>query len=481
MEETIYKNRMLILLNIVMMTFMATLDGSIVNVALPVMAKELSVTTQSVAWVVTAYLIVISTTILIFGKLGDIRGKTGVFKFGIVIFTLGSLMCGIPVSFQFLVAARIIQAVGAAAFMANSQGIITHVFPRNERGRALGISGTFVALGSLVGPPLGGFIISVLNWNYIFLINVPIGIFTLIMGMKTLPANDFKTLERFDFKGAILIVATIFFLFGALLAGENIGYVNPLILSGFAFSIISLVMLIIVEKNVKAPLLALNIFHNKLFSLSIFCAFISFLAISCSSIIQPFYLQDVIKLTPASTGLIMMAFPLILAVVAPISGHLSDKIGSEFLTFLGLLLTSAGLFLLSTLNEYSNMALMVVFIAIMSIGNGMFQSPNTSLIMSTVPLDKLGIAGSVNALVRNLGMVFGITMATTLLYDRMSYKLGRRVSDFIPGEEHAFIYGMRIVFIAAGIFCALGALLTAYRLIEKRTKLKSMEQDMTKE
>lgn len=473
MEEAVYSNRMLILFNIVMMTFMATLDGSIVNVALPVMASELSVTTQSIAWVVTVYLVVISTTILIFGKLGDIHGKTRIFKFGIVVFTLGSLMCGIPISFPFLMAARIIQAVGAAGFMANSQGIITHVFPRNERGRALGISGTFVALGSLVGPPLGGFIVSILNWNYIFLINVPIGIFTFLMGMKTLPKDDYKSSEKFDLKGAVLIIITIFAIFGSLSAGETYGYARPFILAGFAIAAVILFIFMALEKKVASPLLDLNIFHNKLFSLSIFCGFLSFVAISCSTIIQPFYLQNVMKLSPATTGLIMMAFPLIMAVVAPVSGHMSDKIGSEFLTFLGLLFTSAGLFLLSTLNEYSSMTLLVAFIAVMSVGNGMFQSPNTSLIMSTVSIDKLGIAGSINALVRNLGMVFGISMSTALLYDRMSFKLGHRVSDFIPGEEHAFIYGMRIVYILAGCFCAFGALLTAYRLIEKRMKLKS--------
>jgi MFS family permease len=171
--------------------------------------------------------------------------------------------------------------------------------------------------------------------------------------------------------------------------------------------------------------------------------------------------------------MIMMTFPLILSVVAPISGHLSDKIGSEFLTFLGLLLTSAGLFLMSTLNEHSDLLTMIVFIAIMSLGNGLFQSPNNSLVMSTVPPNKLGIAGSVNALVRNLGMVFGITLATTLLYNRMSHKLGYDVVDYVQGQEEAFIYGMRYVYITAAVICTVGALLTAYRLYTRRMNKKS--------
>lgn len=467
MEEAVHKNRMLILLNIVLMTFMATLDGSIVNVALPEMAKNLSVTTQTIAWVVTSYLIMISTSILIFGKLGDIHGKTKIFKVGIVTFTIGSLLCGIPYSFPFLIIARVIQGIGASAFMANSQGIITQVFPRNERGKALGISGTFVALGSLVGPPLGGFIVTILNWNYVFLINVPIGIFVFIMGMRILPHKDMKTAERFDISGSILVVVTILSLFGSLMAAETLGFSNPIILAGFAIAIVSLVIFLIVEKKKSAPLLHLSIFQNKLFSLSIFCAFVSFISIYSPIIIQPFYLQIVMHQSPAVTGLILTSFPLIMAVVAPISGHLSDKIGSEFLTLMGLILTSLGLFLLSTLTQSSKISTLILYVAIMSVGNGLFQSPNNSLVMSTVSPDKLGIAGSVNALVRNLGMVSGISLATTLLYDRMSFKAGFKVTDVVPGLETPFIYGMRFVYITSSIICAVGAILTAFRYFSK--------------
>jgi len=167
-------------------TFMATLDSSIVNVALPKMAKSLSVSTESIAWVVSSYLIVISASILIFGRLGDMKGKTNIFHIGVVIFTFGSLLCGISHSFIILIIARSLQAIGAAATMANNQGIITQVFPSNERGKALGISGAFVALGSLTGPPIGGFIITHFSWEYIFLINIPIGIFVFLLGLSRL-------------------------------------------------------------------------------------------------------------------------------------------------------------------------------------------------------------------------------------------------------------------------------------------------------
>ncbi|MBU3145089.1 MFS transporter [Clostridium sp. CF012] len=464
------KKRGLILFIVVMVTFMSTLDSSIVNVALPIMAKSLNVSSGGIQLVVTSYLIIISATILVFGRLGDILGKTKVFKFGIALFTLGSLLCGISRSFPILVLARVIQGIGAAGTMANNQGIITEVFPVNERGKALGITGTFVALGSLVGPPLGGFIVSATSWEYIFLINVPIGLITLFYGIKILPKGHKKAKGKMDGLGALLFMFAIVPLFAALGQGQEVGFTQPIILLGFLIAIISFSVFIIVEKKRENPLLQLKIFENKLFSLSIFCGFVSFVAIFCSIIIQPFYLQDVLRFSPASTGLVLMIFPLILSVVAPASGHLSDKIGSEILTFIGLFITSLGLLLMSTLNEKSSIISMVIFIAIMSIGNGLFQSPNNSLVMSTVPKDKLGIAGSVNALIRNLGMVCGIALATTILYNRMSYKIGYHVTDYVIGRNDAFIYGMKIVYITAAVICMIGATLTFLRLYRSKSK-----------
>ncbi len=465
------KNRWLILFIVVMVIFMSTLDSSIVNVALPVMARSLNVTSASIQLVVTSYLIIISATILIFGRLGDIHGKTKIFKVGITLFTIGSLLCGITSSFPILVLARVIQAIGAAGSMANSQGIITEVFPAKERGKALGITGTFVALGALVGPPLGGFILDATSWEYIFLINVPIGIIILFYSFKILPKGHSTAKGQLDWLGALLFIFTIIPLFAALGEGQAIGFTQPLILLGFLISLICFIAFITLERKLDNPLLKLQIFENKLFSLSIFCGFISFIAIFASTIIQPFYLQDVMNFSPSTTGLVLMIFPLILSVVAPISGHLSDKIGSEILTLVGLIFTSVGLLLMSSLTEYSSIIRMIFSISIMSIGNGLFQSPNNSLVMSTVPKDKLGIAGSVNALIRNLGMVCGIALSNTILYNMMSYKLGYHVTDYVVGRNDVFIYGMKIVYMTAAAVCMIGVILTFLRLFNKKTKL----------
>lgn len=467
-SEKIYKNRMIILFNVVLMTFMATLDGSIVNVALPNMAEKLSVSTEAIAWVVSSYLIVISGSILIFGRLGDIKGKTNVFHWGIILFTFGSLLCGISNSFLFLIIARSVQAVGAAATMANNQGIITQVFPSNERGKALGISGTFVALGSMAGPPIGGFIISGFSWKYIFLINVPIGIVVFLLGLKILPKSQKEANEGLDAKGAVLFTISVVSLFTSLILGEDYGYRHPAIIAGFLVAVLTFILFLFVEKRLEHPLLQLSLFKNGLFSLSIFCAFISFISINSFIIIQPFYLQNVMKYTPAFTGIIMVVYPLVMSVVAPTSGYLSDKIGSEFLTFLGLLANCTGLFLMSTLNEHTSLHTLILFIILMSVGNGLFQSPNNSLTMSNAPRNMLGIAGSVNALIRNLGMITGTSLAILILYSRMSSRIGYKVSTYIAGRDDVFIYGMRGAYLTAAFICTLGAVLTAIRLYRRR-------------
>jgi EmrB/QacA subfamily drug resistance transporter len=473
----VYKNRWIILVNVLLATFMATLDGSIVNVALPDMAQKMHVSMAAIEWVVTSFLIAVAATILIFGRIGDIIGKTRVFKFGVVLFTIGSLLCGFTNSLPFLVGARVIQAIGAAATMATNQGIITQVFPAKERGRALGVIGTFVALGAMAGPPLGGIIVSAVNWKYIFLINVPIGIIVFLMTLKIFPkANEVKD-EKLDGKGAILFTITMVALFGAVEQGQNTGYNSPLIIGAFIVAIITFILFIIVEKKLEDPLLQLSIFKNSLFSISILCAFISFIAISASNIILPFYFQDAKQISPAITGFFMMISPIVLSVVAPFSGYLSDKIGSEILTLVGLILTSFGLILIGTLNENSSLIFLVIFIIIMTIGNGMFQSPNNSLIMSTVPKDKLGIAGSVNALIRNIGMVSGTSFATLLLYNRMSHKIGYRVIDYVKGRSDVFMYGMRYVYICAGIMCVIGAIITAVRFYN--SKKNSSTENLT--
>lgn len=471
MSHEVYKNRWRILAVVLLGPFMSTLDSSIINVALPDMAQRLNVGINTIQWVVTSYLIVISAFVLIFGKMADIFGKTTVFQYGFIVFSIGSLLCGISKNVKFLIFSRIVQAIGAAMIMSSNQGIIASTFPASERGRALGLSGTTVAIGTMLGPPLGGIMVEVLNWESIFLINVPIGIVAFFLGKKILPSEKRKeNVGDFDLKGATLFITFVISLFWAMLSGEKLGWENKYIILSFFIGAVSFISFYFVELKEENPMLDFSIFKNKLFNVSIFCAFVSFVVIFCHSIIHPFYLQYVLSISPARAGILMMVFPIVAGITAPISGYVSDRVGSEILTFLGLLSTTIGLILIGLLNTNSTYFDIVVRIAILGFGNGLFQAPNNAIIMSLVKHSKLGIVGSINALVRNMGMVFGIAFSIALLYNRMSDEIGYKVVSFVPGRLDVFIHAMKFVYFSAAFICILGMTFTVLRITERRKR-----------
>ena len=322
----------------------------------------------------------------------------------------------------------------------------------------------------MIGPPLGGFILSALNWQCIFFVNVPIGIVAFALGLKVLPKGTSNN-ETIDIKGAVLFFIAIISLFSSLIGAQTLGYSNPLIIISFIVALISFIIFIKLENKALVPLLDLEIFENNVFSISLFCAFVSFVCISASGLIIPFYLENTLKIDSSKAGLIMMISPLIITLVSPFSGSLSDKIGAKFLTFLGLIFTSIGFLLMSFLDINSPIVYMILFLGIMAIGNGLFQPSNNSLNNVISPRNKLGIAGSVNSLVRNLGQIFGVTLATTVLYNFMSYKIGYRVINYIESRDDVFIFGMRYVYIVLAIICGIGAIITAFRLYSNKLNL----------
>ncbi|MUG86337.1 DHA2 family efflux MFS transporter permease subunit [Paenibacillus timonensis] len=471
-DPDIQRKRWLILIVLNLFTFMSTLDGSIVNIALPVISKEMKLSVAQAEWVVTAYLMMICAAILFFGKLGDIVGKIKVFKWGMVIFTVGSLLCGFSFSLPLLVGSRLLQALGASMTMANSQGIVTDIFPANERGKALGLIGTFVSLGSIAGPSLGGVIVSSLGWEYIFWVNLPVGLIAIGIGWKMLPADRTQLKVKIDTAGSLLFPVFILALFSGLLLGQQIGYQDIRIIGALALAAIVFIVFLWVEKRSEAPMLQLTLFRNPLFSLSILTGFLVFVANFCFNIIAPFYTQSILNLSPSHAGFLMMLFPIVMVIVAPLSGALSDKIGSELLTFAGLIVMVIAQIGLARLHDSSPIALVGVWIAMLGLGSGLFQSPNNSLVMSKIPKTQLGIAGSINSLVRNIGMVVGITVATTTLFSVMSSRAGRRVTGLVPDRPDLFLTGMHVVFMTSASICLVAALLTGWRFWSARRAVR---------
>lgn len=459
-------HRWLVLLNISISIFMATLDGSIVNIALPVMSKELSVSIGSIQWVVTSYLLSISVLLLIWGKISDLYGKKMIFASGFIIFTIGSALCGISSSLGMLVFSRVTQAVGASSMMALSQGIITSTFPPNERGRALGISGATVAIGSLVGPSLGGILVDAAGWKSIFLINIPIGIIGTILTFIIIPSiHEAPTSTRFDFKGSVMFIGFLLLLFLGLLFLQEGGISVGIFTLMFFMSVVILFFFIKYERTHENPLINLKLFETRVFSLGLGSAFLSFTALSSTTLFIPFYLQLFLKYGPLTAGLLISAYPLTTAILSPITGFISDKISYRPLTVTGLAINTVVLFRLSTIGSSTSSLEFIILMIFLGAGVAIFQSPNNSSVMGSVPKEHLGIAGGINALFRNLGLVSGTTLSVLIFSYSTKINinsLSDKAGAFNPGS---FLTGFRIVLVFAALSCLLATIISLSRTI----------------
>ncbi|MGY3766685.1 MFS transporter [Vagococcus vulneris] len=463
------KYRWYILVVVGMFTFMSTLDGSIVNIALPTLSHDLSVTTNQSEWVVSIYLMAVCSFLLLFGKISDSYGKVKIFKIGAFIFIIGSFLCGIANTLPLLLLARVVQAIGASMTMATNNGIITEAFPLSERGRALGMIGSFVSLGAIAGPGIGGVILSHFHWSYIFWINVPIGLLTILIGWRLLPKSQIvKKRADIDFFGFILFSLFISLFFGAIFIGQEKGFNQPSIIISVIISICALIGFIFWEKRHSNPLIQLKLFKNTTFTISLICAVFIFITNFFSNVILPFYLQNIRGMDPKTAGFLMMVFPLIMVIGAPISGYLTDKTGPYVITLAGLFIVAASQFCFIFLTPSSPIPAFIAIMGLVGVGNAMFTAPNNTIIMSSVDNSDLGIAGSLNALARNLGMVLGISLSTTILYQSMSLKAGKKILTITSRNSEVFTFGMHITYFFSFIFCMVALGLTSYRFIRGR-------------
>ena len=465
-----HNNMWLILIATCLFTFMSTLDGSIVNIAMPTMSKDLAISMNEAEWIVSVYMITICCLLIFWGRISDTVGKVKIFKIGTLIFIMGSLFCGISSTLEMLLISRIIQATGASMTMATNYGIITENFPPEMRGRSLGVLGSFVSLGSIAGPGIGGVIIQKYTWHYIFLINIPIGIFAFVLGYFVFPKSKKKDIPlNLDYLGFILFDMFIISLFMGIFIGQVIGFTKLSIIILFIIAVCSFVGFIFREKRAKNPLIDLTIFNNKSFSVGLTCAVLIFSSNLFMNTLLPFYLQDTLKLSSLMSGFILMCVPIAMVIVAPISGALSDKIGAKGLTFLGLFIVSVSQLLFILIGLKTTISHLVLLTLLAGTGVALFQSPNNSIIMSSVEHNHLGIAGSINSLARNIGMVTGLSLSTTILYSSMTQKAGYKVNGYINGRDDLFLYGMHIAFLVSFSLCFIAFIITGIRLYRKKS------------
>jgi EmrB/QacA subfamily drug resistance transporter len=445
-------------------SFMATMTASIVNVGLPPITAALHTDITTAQWVVTAYLLVITSLLPLVGRLGDIWGRRTVYGFGFIGFTAGSLLCGIANSIGLLIGFRVLQAVGAAALMANSMAIVTGSFPQSERGKVLGVIGTVVALGSLSGPGIGGLLVEHFGWHSIFFVNIPVGILGYAGVRLILPVDRDLCQERIDYLGAIFFTASMVSFLLALSYGTEWSWTSLTTITCVSFALIVFGVFVWYETRIEQPMLELTIFKNMAFSAGNLAGFLSFTAMFTNTMLLPFFLHDVLSFAPAKTGLIMSAFPLVMAITAPVSGILSDKVGTVTLTTVGLGLMAAGLLMTAKLHLDATLWLIMGAQAVMGLGNGLFQSPNNNSVMSSVEPRQLGVAGGINALARNFGMVCGTAVAVSILEYQRVASLGGLSQPTDAQQVAAFMAGYHDALLVGACLATAGALISFKRI-----------------
>lgn len=416
-----YSRKWYVMLAVGVGIFLATLDGSIVNVAMPTLERTLQTSLAIVQWVVLAYLLTVTTLLLSIGRLADIIGKKSIYLTGFMVFTLGSLLCGLSPTVAWLIAARVLQAVGAAMIMALGPAIITEAFPTSQRGQAMGLSGLAVSLGIITGPMLGGLLLRSLSWHWIFLVNVPVGIVATLISLGCVPATKPRGKQRFDYVGAITMFISLLALLLGLTFGQELGFTATPILALLGVWLLFLALFLTAELRSDQPMVDLRLFRNTEFSISLITGFITFVLIAGVMFLTPFYLENVLGYDPLTMGQLLSVLPIALGVMAPMAGWLSDRFGTRSITIIGLCVQVIGYGLFSRIHAQTTMLEFVLYLLPVGLGMGIFQSPNNSAIMGTVPQNQLGIASGFLAITRTLGQTTGIALLSALWASRVDF------------------------------------------------------------
>jgi DHA2 family multidrug resistance protein-like MFS transporter len=420
---------------------LATLDSTVVNVALPILARDLQVDAASSVWVVNAYQLTVAICLLPFASLAESRGYRCIYLAGLAVFTLASLLCALSTSFSILVAARVLQGIGGAAIMSVNIALLRFIYPSSLLGSGVGNAALVVAVSAAAGPGVAAAILSIGSWPYLFVMNVPLGLLAFFIAARTLPENP-RSDTHFDWRSAVLNALTL----GLLVSGitgfsnsdESVGI--ALILGG---AVLSGIVFVWHQTTIDTPLLPLDLLRRPVFALSMLTSTCSFAAQSLAYVSLPFYFYNVLGRSMVETGFLMMPWPVAVAVLAPISGRLADHYSPAILGGIGLAVLALGLGLLASLPPEPLTSDIAWRLAICGAGFGLFQSPNIKAILTSTPRERSGSAGGMQATVRVLGQSIGAALAVA-------------VFNIAPHSQTTV--SLWVAAVLSGIGCVLGTL-----------------------
>lgn len=438
------------ILTIVIGITMAVLDGAIANVALPTIARDLHASPASSIWVVNAYQIAIVISLLTLSFLGDMFGYRRVYQCGLVLFTLTSLLCALSDSLLTLTLARVAQGFGGAALMSVNTALIRLIYPQRQLGRGMGINSFVVAVSSAAGPTIAAAILSVASWQWLFLINVPLGVLSLVLALRYLPANGSRSaMPKFDLLSAVMNALTFGLLITAM-SGFAQGQSTTLVLTEIAAMLVIGTFFVRRQLRLPVPLLPVDLLRIPLFSLSICTSICSFCAQMLALVSLPFFMQSVLGRSEVETGLLLTPWPLATMVMAPLAGYLIERVHAGLLGALGLAMMACGLFALAMLPTTPADADIIWRMALCGAGFGLFQSPNNHTIISSAPRQRSGGASGMLGTARLLGQSSGAALVALLfnLFDKS---------------------GTHTSLMLAGILATVAAIVSSLRITQPRT------------
>jgi EmrB/QacA subfamily drug resistance transporter len=443
--------------------FMFSVDYSMLNISLPVIAKYFGVTIANVSRLPLAYLLVVTSTVLLFGKLGDIKGFKNIFVGGLIIFVTGTFLCGVAPTLDILLGLRVYQCIGEAMFSPIGIAIVTVFLPSDIKGRALGFMATAQGLGFCLGPVLGGFINTNLGWHGIFFVNIPLGIFMILASLKVIPSKQ-PLLEdrRVDTKGAILIFICLSTLVYALNSISVMGFKNPVILSCFAVSLAAFIMFLIQESRTPNPILYLPLFLSRDFAFATASAFCVVFVYIGLIFLFPFYLNIVRGMDIMNAGLVLMIPALMVIISAPIAGVVSDRVGSRPICTFGIAMTTVAFLMFSYFTPKTPISYIIPALVIAGVAIGCFLPANNKLVMILAPSDKQGMASAVYKILNSTGGVFGIAILPLIIMRKVSAAAAHAHIEMSAVKQHPEIVmaGFDAAFKFAMFICLAGLLFT---------------------
>jgi len=416
-------------------SFMTTLDGSIVNIGLPSIANTFHVgVSGATEWIIIGYLVVIAAVLLTFGRLADMLGRKPIFMAGLIIFVLGSVLCGFAPSLPMLILARLFQGLGGALIFSVNVAMITSTFPNNKRGLALGLNAVVVSLGVAAGPTIGGIITQYLTWRWIFFVNVPITLIVLLAALYFYKEQrpQHAHLEQFDPIGAVMLAIGLAAFMLGISFGQEWGWFSPATLTSLIVGVVMLTASVYVEAHIEHPILNLSLLVNRVFALANISFILCMMALFAPGFLLPFYFEQLRGFSTIETGLLLTPLPLMLAIAAPLSGSLADRRGARLISPIGLAFACLGLFLLSQINMQSSIWDIAWRLAIIGFGQGLFQSPNTRTLMGAAPRNAQGEASGILATGRVMGQSISVALTGTVFA-----ALGGSAAGTLLASQHA--------------------------------------------